>query len=132
MNLKTRSLEQSKKGVVTVSVVPPPIVAYFNAKLLSYPMPGMKEPQYYRDLYQERIKRKYKPGSRKYREYEEVMAVYEELYEWKKAAEAHGKTEIKKATKGPAIPVEAINRLRGGLGHSLRASFKLDKRRKVA
>ncbi len=115
--------------VRTTQAIPPPIVAYFNAKLLSLPMPGMKEPEFYRKLYEERIKKKYKPGSRKWREYEEVMAVYEELYEWKKAAEAHGKTEIKKATKGPAVPVEAINRLRGGLGFSIRSSLNLDKGR---
>lgn len=121
-SLKTRSGEPLKSAVVTVNAIPPEIVQYFDHKLLSIPI-GMREPEYYSRYYEDWARAKYKPGSRKMREFEEILEIYGHIYEWKKAQEAYIKTEKKEATQRPIVPTEAIYRLRGGLGKTFRDAF---------
>jgi hypothetical protein len=123
---------RDREGCVTTTVIPPEIMATFNAKLLSYPMPGMKEPEHYREYYGKDIEKRYKPGTRKWKEYQMLMEVYEELYEWKKAKEAYAKAEKKEAVERPIVPIEAIHRVRGGLGKMLRESFIVGEQRWAA
>jgi hypothetical protein len=92
-------------------------------------MPGMKEPQHYREYYGVEIEKRYKAGSRKHKEYEMLMEVYEELYGWKKAKEAYAEAKKKEAVEKPIVPIKAINRVRGGLGKMLRESFNVVERR---
>lgn len=111
--------------------IPPQITTMFDAKLLSSPLPGMKEPQYYRDYYGKEIEKRCKVGNKR-KEYEMLMQVYEEMYEWKKAKEVYDKAETKKALERPIVPFKAINRVCGGLGKTLRMSFGMGERRMAA
>lgn len=111
--------------VITVNSLPPEITASFDNKLLFNHPIFMKEPKYYRDLYEDLARKKYKPGSRKMREFESVMAVYEELYGWKVTEKAYQESQTKKIMERPVIPTKALNSLCGEMGTKLRSAFGL-------
>jgi hypothetical protein len=105
--------------LTTTSLMPPEIQQHFNRDLLGV-MLGMMDPKRYRELYGYR----FKPGTRKHREYELIMEVYEKLYGWKKAKEAYVNSKNNQGeTEKPVVPIEAIHSVRGLLGKILREEF---------
>lgn len=109
----------------SISVIPPQVIESFSKVMLSAAMPGWKEPGHYLNVYGSLAKQKYKEGSRKMREFEELLRVYGEIYKWKKAEEAFRGKKEEEQVERPAIPTEEIYRIRGDLGRVLRESFKL-------
>ena len=93
---------------------------YFDRKLLSNPMPGMKSAQYYQFMYEDRILARYGKDSRAWKEYELIMQAYEEIYEWTKAEEAYEREEKKKELSRPVMSAETFYRVRGKLGKVFR------------
>lgn len=114
-------MEQLKKGVVTVTVLPPEITQSFSRSLLEFERWITRE--ILSKTYWELAKGKYKPDSRKMRELDEHLEIYGKLYEWQKAQEAYDKAEKKEAMERPVVPTEAIYRLRGQLGKNVRDAF---------
>ena len=127
MNLKVRFLRDQRNPKVpkkyettTVTDIPPLVMHYFDRKLLSNPMPGMKSAQYYQFMYEDRILARYGKDSRAWKEYELIMQAYEEIYEWTKAQEAYDKETKKEVLQRPVMAAETYHRVRGVLGKVLR------------
>ncbi len=106
--------------VITISTLPPPILQYFSSKLLSFPLPGMKEPEFYITRFHEKIEKKHSPGTNKHNEYLKLMEVYQELYEWKKIKEALRKSEEKESNEITSKSIETLHRMRSLLGRKFR------------
>lgn len=104
-----------------LSVIPPPILQYYNSYLLKCPGPGLHSRKYYEDRFLKAARKKL--GKRKMTEFYELLEICEKLYEWKTAQEAYNKTENQDLSKKPSIPFEAINRIRGRLGKNIRDAF---------
>ena len=127
MNLKARSQRDKRNPKVpkkcetmTVTDIPPSVMHYFDRKLLSNAIPGMKYPQYYKMMYEDRILARYGKDSRAWKEYELIMQAYEEIYEWTKAEEAYEREEKKKELSRPVMSAETFYRVRGKLGKVFR------------
>lgn len=106
----------------TTTICMPMIETLFSADLLNTEM-GIKPSSYYRDVYQHKIEKRYKPSTRKYQEYETLMELNQRLYEWKKAKKAYNKATEKEAMQQPTLPIEDIHRVRGLLGKTVRSLF---------
>lgn len=107
----------------TISNLPPEIACYFDKMLLRSPIPGMKEAKHYRNIYESQALKKYGKNSRKMKDFNETLEIYEIIYEWKTAQEAYDNSKEKESFKRPVVPTEKIYRLRGWLGKELRYSF---------
>jgi len=108
----------------TTTCCVPQIRQQFDAEMLKSPV-GMAPPGYYRCLYEDRIKQRYKMGGRKHKDFEMLMERYEVLYGWKIAETAYKQTKEKALAQRPAKPVEAINCFRGELGRVVRRAFRM-------
>lgn len=108
---------------ITTTIVPPQIIQHFNRAIL------IVHDRWKRCLeqieeYRAKAQKKYKSGGRKIREFEELIEIFKELYEWHKAQEAYIKAEKKEVLERPIVPTEAIYRLRGELGKNIRDAFR--------
>jgi hypothetical protein len=114
---------------ITTTIVPPQIIQHFNRLLL---IVHDRRKRCLEEIEECRAKAqaKYKAGGRKMREFEELLGIFKELYEWQKAQETYNKAEVKETMERPVIPIQAINRLRGELGKNVRDAFKLANRNK--
>lgn len=100
----------------------PDIYQYFDKKLLDYDMWSAAHLQITGSLY-EAAKRRYKPGSRKLRKYEQLMQVFSELYEWYKKKEKNRKTTQADFTEEPFDADSIAYNIKGSVGKIIRESF---------
>ena len=108
--------------IETITTIPPQIIQYFSRKLLvDYERPT--KPETILRLYAAPAYKKYKEGTNKHREFDDHLAIYEEIYGWIKAKEAYDKAKKKEVSQRPVVPTEAINRLHGKLGKDVRGTF---------
>lgn len=106
----------------SLTSIPPQITQCFDKNLLSRPGIGhWDEPEYLRNKY--RGIPKYPIGSRGWKEIQEILKVYEELYEWQLAQKAYNKATEKEILERPSLPIEAILRLNGFVGKNVRNAF---------
>lgn len=111
-------------STATTSALPPLILQHFDSQLLTSAF-GLENPEYYRQRYASEAQRRYKSGSRKMREFDKTLQLYEEIYEWKKTKEAYEKAADKAMATRPIIPYEAVYSFKGELGRDLRAFSKI-------
>lgn len=106
----------------TISILPPDIKQFFNSSLLTIhdrwertkaKIPGLRD----------KVKRKYKIDGRRSREFEQLVDIFERLYEWQKAQQDYRKEENKEMAQRPIVPTDAIGKLRGFLGKDVRQAF---------
>lgn len=108
--------------MITTSIMPALITQAYDRKLLSvYDRWEMTKESIAK--WTENAKRKYMPNSRRMKEFEKHVEIFEKLYEWTKAEEAYLNAEDKQAAQRPIIPAEAIYSLCGKLGKDIRGAF---------
>lgn len=124
MNFKEENMQAEKWEMITL--LPPAIIQTFNrALLLDYDR--WKTTNQSIEMWREAAKKKYKVGGRRMSKFEELIEVFKELYGWQKAEGTYIEQEREKPkthmAQRPAVPVEAIHRLRGQLGKDVRCAF---------
>lgn len=108
--------------ITTISSMPPQIIFSFSKTLLTdYEKPIKIET--IKKWYLEKAYKKYKEGTRKRREFDELLETYEVIYGWIKKKEAYNKTKTKEEQERPDIPFAKLNKINGGFGKNIRCAF---------